>query len=284
MFSITPISGCPSLRDHLRGALGDALCGELRRGHEHGLGMRQQLPEREADVAGPRRHVDQEVVQRAPVDVGEELLERAVQHRAAPHDRAAVIQEEPDGHHLQVVRHGRHDHLVDHDRALLDAEHARDRVAVDVCVDDPDLEAPGAQCEREVHRQRRLADAALAGGDGDDARALVDGDLPLAVLSGRPEVARATPPAARSSMCVKPIVTLSTPGTAPTCIRTCASRFDLSGQPGIVSRIVTCDVPPSTSTASTMPSSTTLRRISGSMTSASALWSASEAGTVTAAC
>ena len=41
-------------------------------------------------------------------------------------------------------------------------------------------------------------------------------------------------------MCVKPTATASTPGTAPTCIRTCASRFDLSGQPGIVSRIVTC--------------------------------------------
>jgi hypothetical protein len=85
-------------------------------------------------------------------------------------------------------------------------------------------------------------------------------------------------------MCVKPIVTPSTPGTAPTCMRTWASMLDLSGQPGIVSRIVTWTWLPSTSTASTMPSSTTLRRISGSMTSASALWSAAGSGLLTAAC
>ena len=95
MFSITPISGCPSFCDHLRGALGDALRGRLRRRHERRLGARQQLPEREADVAGAGRHVDQQVVERAPVDVGEELLERAVQHRAAPHDRPPSSRKKP---------------------------------------------------------------------------------------------------------------------------------------------------------------------------------------------
>ncbi len=184
------------LLDHLRRPRGHALRGELRRRDEHGLGARQQLPEREPDVAGSRRHVDQQVVERAPVDVGEELLERAMQHRSAPHDRAAVVEEEPDGHDLQVVRDRRHDHLVHDHRPLLDAEHARNRVAVDVGVDDADLEPAGAQRERQVDRQRRLADAALAGRDGDHPRALLDCDLALSLGSGRRAVARATQRAA----------------------------------------------------------------------------------------
>ena len=82
MFSTTPTSGWPSLstiapaRSATRCAAG---CGVVTSDR---LGARQQLAEREPDVARARRHVDQQVVERAPVDVGEELLERAVQHRA----------------------------------------------------------------------------------------------------------------------------------------------------------------------------------------------------------
>ena len=160
---------------HHRGrALGDALRGGLRRRDDDRLGARHQLPEREPDVARARRHVDDEVVELAPVHVGEELLERAVQHRAAPDDRALLLEEEADRHHAQVVGDRRDDHAVEADRALLDAEHAGHRPAVDVGVDDADLAAEVAQREREVDRERRLADAALAGGDGDHAGAGID--------------------------------------------------------------------------------------------------------------
>ena len=47
----------------------------------------------------------------------------------------------------------------------VDAEHARDRVAVDVGVDDADPQALGGHRGGEVDGHRRLADAALAGGD-----------------------------------------------------------------------------------------------------------------------
>ena len=45
-----------------------------------------------------------EQVELAPVHVGEELLERAVQHRPAPHHGRVVVEEEADRHQLQVVR------------------------------------------------------------------------------------------------------------------------------------------------------------------------------------
>ena len=49
-----------------------------------------------------------------------------------------------------------------------DAEHHRLRRPVDVGVEHAHRRALGGEREREVHRGGRLADAALAGGDGDD--------------------------------------------------------------------------------------------------------------------
>ncbi len=130
----------------------------------------QQLAERDRDVAGPRRHVHDEHVDLAPVDVGEELLERAVEHRPAPHHRlVAALEEEADRHQLQVVLHRRHDQLVHRDRSLPDAEHVRDRVPVDVRVEHADAVAELRERDREVRGERRLADAALAAGDREHA-------------------------------------------------------------------------------------------------------------------
>ena len=119
----------------------------------------RKLAEGHRDVARPRRHIDEERVEVAPVDVGEELLERPVQHRPAPHDRRVLVEEEPDRHELQIAADRRDDHLVDRDRLLVDAEHVRDRVPVDVAVEDPDLLAEPGERVREVHGQRRLPDA-----------------------------------------------------------------------------------------------------------------------------
>ena len=50
------------------------------------LGARQVLAERDRHVAGAGRQVEQEDVEVAPVDVGEHLHQRPVEHRAAPGD------------------------------------------------------------------------------------------------------------------------------------------------------------------------------------------------------
>ena len=62
-------------------------------------------------------------------------------------------------------RLGRHEHLVDDDRRAVGAEHARDRVAVDVGVDDAHGVALLGERDGEVGGDARLADAALAGRD-----------------------------------------------------------------------------------------------------------------------
>ena len=52
---------------HVGGPLGDLLGGQRRRRDDHHVGARQQPGEAHLDVAGARRHVDQQVVELAPV-------------------------------------------------------------------------------------------------------------------------------------------------------------------------------------------------------------------------
>ena len=145
----------------------------------------QVLAERDGHVAGARGQVEQEGVEVAPVDVGEHLDEGAVEHRAAPgDDLVAARLEHADRDHRDAARCGhRHDQVVDlRGPGVGDAEHGRDRVAVDVGVDDADLEALLGQRQREVDRDRRLADAALAARDGEhlgQRARLGEGDLAL---------------------------------------------------------------------------------------------------------
>ena len=60
---------------------------------------------------------------------------------------------------------GRDEHLVDDHGRLVDTEHARDREAPDVGVDDRHIAAPLGQRHSQVGGDRRLSDATLAGGD-----------------------------------------------------------------------------------------------------------------------
>src|SRR6478609_7390117 len=73
-------------RGHGAGALGD-LGGRLLRGRDDDdLSARQVLAERDRHVAGARGQVEQQGVEVAPVDVGQHLHQRPVEHRAAPGD------------------------------------------------------------------------------------------------------------------------------------------------------------------------------------------------------
>ena len=169
MFSITPSSSRSNLAAisaPRRATDWAAGCGVVTIDE---LGLRQQLGERHRDVAGPGRQVEQQVLQLAPGDVLEELLDRLVEHRAAPDDGRVLLDEEADRHHLDAAgRVQRQDLALAVDLGFaVDAEHARDRVAVDVAVEGAGRVAFGGQRRGQVGGHRRLADAALAGGDAD---------------------------------------------------------------------------------------------------------------------
>ena len=84
----------------------------LRRRDDDRSGDRNRLAQAQRDVAGARRHVDDEVVEIVPAHLAEELLDGAVQHRPAPDDRRVVRRHEPHRDHLEPVLLGRHDLLA----------------------------------------------------------------------------------------------------------------------------------------------------------------------------
>jgi hypothetical protein len=125
------------------------------------LGLRQVLTEREGDVAGARRHVDQEEVGLAPVGVHQKLLQRFVQHRAPPDDRRVVGNEVAHRQAPHPVGGRRHHQVPDDHGIGLDPEHLRNGEPVDVGVEDADVESHAGQGNSQVDGDRRLPDAAL---------------------------------------------------------------------------------------------------------------------------
>ena len=75
-------------------------------------GDRDGLGQRQLRVGRAGRQVDDEVVELAPVDVAQELLDRPADERAAPDDRLALGHEEGDRDHLHAVALERQDLVV----------------------------------------------------------------------------------------------------------------------------------------------------------------------------
>ena len=202
----------------------------------------------------PGRQVDDEVVELAPLDVAQELLDRAADERPAPDDRLALRNEELDRDALHAVPLERRDLVVRAGHRLaLDAEHHRDVRAGDVGVEQADRRARLGERHGEVDADRALADAALAGRDRDD------------VLDARQELLR--------------LLRVSPGGPSrPTSRRSCRPRSraratltlrsisSLSGQAGVVSSIVNATSAPSIAISLTMFRVTMSRPSSGSWT------------------
>ena len=145
MFSTTPTTFCRVWRAMVpaRSATSVAAsCGVVTSRISDGG---QQLRERDGDVAGAGRQVEQQDVEVAPEDVGQELLERPVQHRPAPGDRLVAPGEHAGRDDLHPVGLRRHEHALDlGGAAVFQPEHARHAVAVDVGVEQPDGQARSA--------------------------------------------------------------------------------------------------------------------------------------------
>ena len=184
-----------------------------------------------------------EHVELAPVHVLQELLERAVEHRPPPHQRRVVVDEEPDRHQLQIVLDRRDHQLVDQHRLLADPEHVRDRVAVDVGVEDADLRP----CSENAAARLTVSDD-FPTPPLPEATAItrVVGSSWIALSSaGRPPrsfVVSAERSSGAHHVELEPH--RETPSTAPTSRATCSWKELRSGQPATVSAIVTSTSPP----------------------------------------
>ena len=130
----------------------------LRRADDDGAGQRQRLRQGQRYVAGSRGQVDHQVVERAPVDLAEKLLDDAVEHRPAHDDRALGLEQEAHRHQLESAGLDRLDALAAGHRPAAGADQVGDRRAVDVGVHQPDAGSVGTQAIGDGRGHRRLAD------------------------------------------------------------------------------------------------------------------------------
>ena len=87
---------------------GDAFAGVgqgnfLWSGDHYGARDAQCLHQREVDVARARGHVDEEVVELAPVGLLDELAQGGGGHRAAPEHSLVAVYQQPDGEEFDAV-------------------------------------------------------------------------------------------------------------------------------------------------------------------------------------
>src|SRR5438876_2935517 len=77
----------------------------LRRCHNNGTGDGYSLCEGKLDVPSAGGHVDDEVVERAPLSLGQKLRQRLGDHGTPPDHRLILVrEEETDGHGYDAMR------------------------------------------------------------------------------------------------------------------------------------------------------------------------------------
>ena len=149
----------------------DLLGGQRRGSDDDHLGARQHASQAHLDVTGAGGHVDEEVVELAPVHVLQELLHGAVEDQSAPHDGAVLVGQEAhrqDPEEPVADAPLQRDHLLGAGLDLaLHAEQAGNREPPDVRVQDTDGEPAPGQGHGQVHGDGALAHPALARGDGE---------------------------------------------------------------------------------------------------------------------
>src|SRR5688572_21550389 len=131
------------LLEHLQTLPRVEQCDVLRCRDDHGTAYGHPLRQGQLDVPGARRHVDDQIVELAPVCFTQELGEGLGHHRAAPDHRLLFLDQEPDRHRAQAVGCERLEPLaVARDRPLAgQPQHPGLAWAVDIRIKQPD---PGA--------------------------------------------------------------------------------------------------------------------------------------------
>ena len=142
----------------------------LRSGYRDNAVNRQRLEHGEQHVGGSRRHVDEQVVDLAPVRLAVELTDGVRDDRAAPGHRDVVFrQHEVGGHHLDAaLRLAGQDAVGVGGQRVRDAEGLRDGRSGDVGVQDAHVLPALLHFAGKQAGDQRLAHAALAGHDADD--------------------------------------------------------------------------------------------------------------------
>ena len=107
----------------------------LRRGDDDSACQGNALAQGQLDIAGTRGHVDDEVIQVAPIGLPQQLLQGLRGHGAAPHHGLVLCHQKTNRHHLHAVCLKRlHGFAVSTFRPTRQAHHHRLAGAVNISI------------------------------------------------------------------------------------------------------------------------------------------------------
>ena len=169
MFSTMPRISTRTWLEHLDG-LARILQGNIGgRGDDDRAGQRHRLGQRDRDVAGAGRQIDDEIVEFSPGHLPQKLLDDPMQHGTAPDQRLVAGIQVADGDDANAEALGGNDHVAFGQLGLAAcAQHQRNVGPIDVGIEQSDLEAKASQGQRKIDGERGFADSTLAGTDCDD--------------------------------------------------------------------------------------------------------------------
>ena len=107
----------------------------------------EQLRERQRHIASSWGHIDNQVVQFAPVRIFEKLGDRTMKHRSSPNDGLIASDQKTHRHDRHGSAWNRLNFVVENLRASFQAEHVRDAGSINIGVEQADFGAKGLQCE-----------------------------------------------------------------------------------------------------------------------------------------
>ena len=126
----------------------------------------RKLGQGERGVPGPGRKVDDEVVEFAPGDIGEELFDQSMDHGPAPNDGRIIGYEKSHGHELEPVSfQGNYALIRSGCRAAAHAGDERKRRSVYIGVENANPRAALLHGECDIECGRAFADSSLPGSD-----------------------------------------------------------------------------------------------------------------------
>ena len=139
----------------------------LRRADNDGTSNGNGLHERQMDVRGAGRRIENKVVKVAPVGVSNELLQRIACHSATPHDALLGVDKESDAQNLHAILLNRNDEVAPVDvfavrTCIFQLEHFGRRRAENVTVEQANPHSHTCKSNSQIGGDRTLAYATLA--------------------------------------------------------------------------------------------------------------------------
>jgi hypothetical protein len=161
-----------SFASHVGSSGRDLLCSECWGGDDDDVGAGQHPGDAHLNVCGAWRHVDQQVVESAPVDVFNEMLHGPVEHEAAPHNGFVLFGTSDRTHRddlddpgpdasFKGCESGFPGFCGSSNDVAGNAKHPRDREPADVGVEYTNGEATLSEKGSQIHRHRRLSNASF---------------------------------------------------------------------------------------------------------------------------